>query len=64
MGPSDVRQMLEDEYTLLAQCHAFKTEFDELARRFDVTPTGKNIAIHLLSHDLQTAEHYSLLFQF
>ena len=42
MNLADVRQMLKDEYTLLAQCHAFKTEFNELARRFDVTPPGKD----------------------
>jgi len=52
MGPSDARQMLEDEYTLLAQCHAFKTEFDNLARQFDVTPPGEDITIHCFSHYL------------
>jgi hypothetical protein len=32
--------MLEDEYKLLAQCDAFKKEFDVLAERSNTTPVG------------------------
>ena len=39
MTPYDVHQMLEDEFKLLAQCDAFKKEFDSLAEHFDVNPT-------------------------
>ncbi len=46
MAPSDVHQMLEDEYKLLAQCDGFKKEFDRLAERFGVNPIGKSFGYY------------------